>query len=113
MELEALIAIPVLTFVGTLTYLFLVSNRSQIKVNKHANKLTTARSIVGQYDVFKVLYAGVIIMIIMILAPWFIFYVRSGARLSFMTDYLSVLFILSMVIFPFTFFFLNKRDEGK
>lgn len=113
MELEALIAIPVLAFVGALTYLYLVGRQTPVKGSKRVKRLTPARSSVAQYDVFIVLYAGVIIMIIMVLAPWFIFYVRSGARLSFMTDYLAALFILSMLIFPFSFYFLNKRNEGR
>lgn len=111
MELEALIAIPVLTFVGAFIYLYLVGKQTQRTSGQRTPFLT--RSSVGQYDVFKVMYAGVIIMIIMLLTPWFIFYVKSGARLSFMTDYLTVLFILSILIFPFTFYFLNKRNQGR
>ena len=113
MELEALIAIPVLVFLGALVYLLLVSRQSNHTQIAEPKLTVLPLSSIAQYDVLKVLFAGTTIMILMVLVPWFIFYVRSGARLSFMTNYLTVLAILSLLIFPFTFYFLKKKDEGR
>jgi|GEM_PF-6639667 uncharacterized membrane protein YqjE len=113
MELEALIAIPALVFLGALIYLLLVNRQGNNTKEVELKLPVFPLSSIAQYDVLKVLFAGTTIMIIMVLVPWFIFYVRSGARLSFMTNYLSVLFILSMLIFPFTFYFFKKKNEGR
>lgn len=115
MELETLIAIPALMLVGSLVYFLILSTKlvSEDHYSKNKEKCLKNKSKIGEVELLNGLFLGSIIIVFIILTPWVVFYIRSGARLSFIIDFMTTLFVLSMLIFSYIYSFFRKKNARK
>lgn len=111
MEEKLLLTVPSAVVLMMLIYLYIINRKSSLQ-SKDSNLGQKAPLLRERNQtslaIFHCVLLLCLILVILILAPWILFYVRSGARLNYINLFFTLLFVISLVIIPILSFYVRR-----